>query len=197
MDLLKGFTAVSRNEQIYFLVDFVKLNMSNFKFILVMKYAILKTAICLALTALTGCSPVKFYSNSGLTESSGLKYYTVNPYLTVEKEAVSNNVVKVSVVYMPDLENPQFIVLKDGPGARKVDLKLTDGSISTLGLSTDPKISESIEALSGLLSKSVSAIGELSNLKGLPPSAGASIVTELYEVKMSNGFTSLKKIEIR
>jgi len=162
-----------------------------------MKQAILKTAICLALTSLSGCSPVKFYSNSGLTESSGLKYFTVKPYLMVEKEAVSNNVVKVSVIYMPDLENPQYMVVKDGPGARKVDLKLTDGSISTLGLSTDTKIAESIEALSALISKSASAIDDLANLKGLPPSASASIVTELYEVTMSNGSTSVRKIEIR
>jgi len=171
--------------------------MSNFKFILVMKNAILRTAICLALTALTGCSSVKFYSNSGLTESSGLKYYTVKPYLMVEKEAVSNNVVKVSVVYMPDLENPQYMVVKEGLGASKVDLKLTDGSISTLGLSTDPKIAESIEALSALISKSASAIDDLSNLKGVPPRAGSSTVTELYEVTMSNGSTQVRKIEIK
>lgn len=162
-----------------------------------MKQAILRTAIFLALSALAGCSPVKFYSNSGLTESSGLKYYTVKPYLMVEKEAVSNNVVKVSVIYMPDLENPQYMVVRDGLGARKVDLKLTDGSISTLGLSTDPKIAESIEALSALISKSASAIDDLSNLKGIPPMAGSAIVTELYELTMSNGSTQVRKIEIK
>ena len=171
--------------------------MSNFKFILVMKHTILRTAICLALAALTGCSPVKFYSNSGLTESSGLKYYTVKPYLMVEKDAVSSNVLKVTVIYMPDLENPQYMVVKDGLGARKVDLKLSEGSISTLGLSTDPKIAESIEALSALISKSASAIDDLSNLKGIPPVAASNTVTELYEVTMSNGATSVRRVEIK
>jgi hypothetical protein len=162
-----------------------------------MKHAILKTAICVALTALAGCTPVKFYSGSGLTESSGLKYYTVKPYLMVEKEAVSNNVVKLSVIYLPDLENPQYMVVKDGLGSRKIDLKLTDGAINSLGIATDPKIAESIDALSALISKSTAAIDGLASLKGLPLPAGVSIVTELYEVTMSNGITSVKKIEIR
>ena len=30
-----------------------------------------------------GCAPVRIYSNKGLTEKTGLKYYTVKPYLHV------------------------------------------------------------------------------------------------------------------
>lgn len=140
-----------------------------------------------------GCAPVRFYSNPELTRSSGLKYYTVKPYLLVEKESSSNNVVKASVIYLPDLENPQYMVVKDGPGSRKVDLKLQEGTINTFGVATDADLAKSIEAFSTLIAKSASAVNDLT-LKGVPPSA-ASTYMELYDVIMSNGITSLKKIE--
>ena len=146
---------------------------------------------------LTGCAPVKFYSNPGLTEKSGLKYYTVKPYLQVEKDPLNNSVVKVTVIYLPDLFNPQYMVIKDGLGSRKVDLKLTDGSINTFGVTTDPKIAETIEAMTAMISKSASAITDLAALKSIPPTAAASTVTELYEVVMGPDGTSMKKVEFK
>lgn len=161
-----------------------------------MKTLFLKTLVLLSVLEITGCSPVQFYSDSELTHKSGLKYYTVKPYLMVEREISGNNIVKATVVYLTDLENPQYVVLKDGLGSRKVDLKLSDGAITSFGLSTDPLIAESVEALSALISKSASAIDDLSTLKGVPPGAASSTITELYEVIMSDGKTSVRKIEI-
>jgi len=129
-----------------------------------MKNSILSAIIGLTILALNGCAPVKFYSNSALTESTGLKYYTV---------------------------------IKEGLGSRKVDLKLTDGSINTFGLTSDPKIAETIEALSSLISKGASAVTDLSTLKNIQPAAASSTITELYEFLMVNGVTSVKKIEIK
>lgn len=143
------------------------------------------------------CSPVKFYSDSGLTKSSGLKYYTVKPYVLIERDPATNNVVKASVLYMPDLEHPNFMAINSGMGARKIDVKLSEGSINTFGLTSEDKISESIEALSALISKTAGAAGDLSNLKGLPPAATAQSITELYEVTMAGGTTALKKIEFK
>jgi hypothetical protein len=151
----------------------------------------------LIILVLTSCAPVKFYSNPGLTESTGLRYYTVKPFLLVEREPVSSNIVKTTVLYLPDLENPQYLVIKDVLGSRKVDLKLTDGSINTFGLSSDPKIAESVEALAALISKGTSAITDLSALKGIPAAAASSTITELYEVFMTNGITTVKKIDIK
>lgn len=162
-----------------------------------MKKSILSAIIGLTILALNSCAPVKFYSNSALTESTGLKYYTVKPYLLVEREVVSSAVVKATVIYLPDLENPQYMVINDGLGSRKVDLKLMDGSINTFGLTSDPKIAETIEALSALISKSASAVTDLSTLKNIPLAASSSTITELYEFFMANGVTSVKKIEIR
>jgi hypothetical protein len=98
---------------------------------------------------------------------------------------------------MPDLENPQYLVVKDGMGSRKVDLKLTEGSINTISLATDPKIAESIEAIASLAAKSTQAITDLAALKGVYPPAASSSVTEFYEVIMSNGITTVRKVEIK
>ena len=160
-----------------------------------MKRLILMTIICIAF--FSGCTPVKFYSDSGLSESTGLKYYTVKPYLQVEKDAVSNNVNKTTVLYMPDLENPQFLAVRDGLGSGKADLKLAEGSISTFSLTTESEISKSVEALATLISKGSASLEDLSKLKGPFPGASSSIITELYEVLMIDGVTTLKKIEIK
>lgn len=162
-----------------------------------MKKSIYAAIAGLIILVLTGCAPVKFYSNPGLTEKSGLKYYTAKPYLQVEKDPVNNTVVKATVVYLPDLANPQYLVIKDGLGSRKVDLKLTDGSINTLGVATDPKIAESIDALAALILKSTTALTDLTTLKGIPPVAASSTITELYEIFMSPDGTTVKKVEFK
>jgi hypothetical protein len=148
------------------------------------------------LLVLTGCASVKFYSNPGLTENTGLKYYTAKPYLQVEKDPGNNSIVKATVIYLPDLANPQYMVIKDGLGSRKVDLKLTDGTISTFGVATDPKIEESIDATAALISKRASAISDLVVLKGIPQAAAATI-TELYEILINPDGTTLKKVEFK
>ena len=160
-----------------------------------MKNALIKLVSGIFILAFTGCTPVKFYSNAELTKKSGLKYYTVKPYLQVERDPVNNSIVKATILYLPDLENPQYIALKDGLGSRKLDLKLTDGSINTFGLETDPKIAETIAALTGLVSKTATAVTDLSTLKGIP-GAAQTTVTELYDIIMTNGLTSVKKIEV-
>jgi hypothetical protein len=162
-----------------------------------MKKSIFAASAGLLILMLTGCAPVKFYSNPGLTEKSGLKYYTVKPYLQVEKDLANNNIVKATVVYLPDLANPQYMVVRDGLGSRKVDLKLTDGSINTISFATDPKISESVEALAALISKTSSAITDLSTLKGIPQASAASTITELYEINMGPDGTTMKKVEFK
>ena len=162
-----------------------------------MKKSIFAAIAGLIILVLTGCAPVKFYSNQGLTEKSGLKYYTAKPYLQVEKDPVNNSVVKATVIYLPDLANPQYLVVKDGLGSRKVDLKLTDGSINTLGVATDTKIAETIDALAALISKSSAAITDLSALKGILPAATPATITELYEVFMGTDGTTLKRVDFK
>jgi hypothetical protein len=117
--------------------------------------------------------------------------------LQVESETVNNTIVKATILYLPDLENPQYIAMKDGLGSKNLDLKLSDGVITTFGMETDPKIAESIAALAALVSKTTTAITDLSTLKGIPVTAASATVTELYDIIMTNGVTSVKKIEVK
>lgn len=154
-----------------------------------MKNALSKIVSGAFILALTGCSPVKFYSNAELTKQAGFKYYTVKPYLQVERDLTSNNVVKATILYLPDLENPQYVAIKDGLGSRKLDLKLTDGTITTLGLDTDPLIAETLTALGNIVSKTASAVTDLATLKGVQPAAASPTITELYDIVMTNRIT--------
>jgi hypothetical protein len=61
-----------------------------------MKNTLIKVVAGIAFLAFTGCAPVKFYSNAGLTQKSGLKYYTVKPYLLVERDPSTSYVLKTS-----------------------------------------------------------------------------------------------------
>lgn len=89
------------------------------------------------------------------------------------------------------------MVMKDGIGSRKVDMKLTDGSINTFGVDSDTKIAESLNALAALISKGTSAITDLTALKGLPQVAAAATTTELYEVFMGPEGTTVKRVEFK
>ena len=64
-------------------------------------------------------------------------------------------------------------------------------------METDPKIAESVDALTALVSKTATAIIDLSTLKGIPGAAVPATITELYDIIMTNGFTSVKKIEVK
>jgi hypothetical protein len=162
-----------------------------------MKNALITLVSGVFILAFTGCASVKFYSNSELTKKSGLKYYPAKPFLQVERDVVNDRIVKATILYLPDLENPQYIAMKDGLGSKKLDLKLTDGSISTFGMESDPKIAETIAALTALVSKTATTLTDISALKGGPAAPAPQTVTELYDIIMTNGLTSVKKIEVK
>lgn len=71
-------------------------------------------ALAVSLSLLQGCSQVKFYSDQGLTKETGLRFFTLKPYLLVEYKATKDNTVRTSVLYLPDIVNPQYMVLKPG-----------------------------------------------------------------------------------
>jgi hypothetical protein len=162
-----------------------------------MKNLLFKTISVVFILTFTGCTSVQFYSNPELTKKSGLKYYTVKPFLQIERETVNNTIVKATILYLPDLENPQYIAIKDGLGSKKLDLKLADGVITAFGMETEPEIAESVTALTALVSEAATAITDLSTLKGIPGAAVPATITELYDIIMTNGLTSVKKIDVK
>jgi hypothetical protein len=143
-----------------------------------------------------GCAPVRIYSNKGLTEKTGLKYYTVKPYLHVERDSETNTVVKAAIIYLPDLANPQYMVIRDGLNSRKVNLKFTNGSLDTFGFSSTGKISESVDALAALITKGTDALTDLNALKGLQAVKAPSNAVELYEIIIGTDKTTLRKVDV-
>ena len=158
-----------------------------------MKASILAAIVSLIII-FTGCAPVQFYSNKGLTEKTGLKYYTVKPFLHVERDSETNRIVKAAIIYLPDLANPQYMVIRDGLNSRKVNLKFTNGSIDTFGYTSTGKVSESVDALAALITKSTDALTDLNALKSLQAVKASSNTVELYEIIFGADKTTLREV---
>ena len=120
-----------------------------------------KLAILALLTVsgilLAGCATVKVYSDAGLKNETGLRFYSLKPYLLVEYLAEKNNTVKTSVVYLPDLSDPQFMVLKPGIGSSELKMSFNNSALESYGVVTDSQLAESLEAFAAILSKSAYA----------------------------------------
>lgn len=129
-----------------------------------------KLAILAALTVsgilLTGCATVKIYSDAGLKNETGLRFYTLKPYLLVEYLAEKDKTVKTSVIYLPDLSDPQFMVLKPGVGSSELKMAFKNSALESYGVATDSQLPESMEAFAAMLSKSAYAAQAF---EGAPP----------------------------
>jgi hypothetical protein len=161
-----------------------------------MKTTILAALVSLFIFVFIGCAPVRIYSNKSLTEKSGLKYYTVKPYLHVERDSETDRVLKTAVIYLPDLSNPQYLVIRDGLNSRKINLKFKDGSITDFGYSSTGKVSESLDALAAMISKSTDALTDINTLKGLQSAKASSNKVELYEILIDGDKTTLREVLI-
>lgn len=143
----------------------------------------------------SGCAPVKVFSDAELTRNTGFKYYSAKPYLQVERDLQTGAIVKSSVIYLPDLAHPQFVAVRDGLGSRKLELKLSDGMITSFATTTQNMLPETLEAIAAVTDKSAEAIKDIS-FKGVP-SAMQNISAELYEIIINEDGTTLRKIEIK
>jgi hypothetical protein len=159
-----------------------------------MKTRMFAATVIFICVIVAGCAPVQFYSNKGLTEKTGLKYYTVKPFLHVERDAETGRIVKAAIIYLPDLANPQYMVIRDGLNSRKINLKFTNGSIDTFGYSSTGKISESVDALAAIISKGTDALTELNALKSLQTVKAPSNTVELYEIVFGADKTTLREV---
>lgn len=101
---------------------------------------------------LSGCATVKFYSDKELTKESGIEFYSPKPYLIVEKNPAKDVSMKMSIVYLPDFNNPKYAKLKPGFGSSDLKLSLENGIITSYGITSDSKIPETITAIGGLVS---------------------------------------------
>ena len=112
----------------------------------------------------TGCATVKVYSDAGLTTETGLRYYTLKPYLLVEFMANKDNTVKTSVVFLPDLSSPQYIKVKPGIGSSELKMTFSNSTLESYGVATDSQLPESMAAFADILSKSAYAAQTMSSV---------------------------------
>jgi hypothetical protein len=161
-----------------------------------MKTTFLAAFVSLAIIVFSGCAPVQIYSSKGLSEKSGLRYYTVKPYLHVERDTETGKIVKSTVIYLPDLANPQYMVIRDGFNSKKINLKFKDGCLTDFGYSSTGKVSESVDALAALITKSSDALTEISALKSVQSAKTTSNTVELYEIVFGTEKTSLRLVTI-
>ena len=122
-----------------------------------MKKSIFFAAIVVACILLAGCATVKVFSEPELKNETGLRFYTLKPYLLVEYMAEKDNTVKTSIVYLPDLSSPQFMLIKPGIGSSEVKMGFKNSALESYGVVTDSKLPESMEAFAAILSKSAYA----------------------------------------
>jgi hypothetical protein len=143
---------------------------------------------------LSCCTPVRFYSDADLTKKTGLKFYPVRPFMQIERETETGRIVKATLLYLPDLSNPQYMAIKSGPGAAKADLKLADGILTNFGFEYEQILPESLESLATLVSKTAAAAEDISGMKANPALKSAPNIVELYEVIMTGEKTTFREV---
>jgi len=141
----------------------------------------------------TSCATVKFYHDPTLKNETGMRVYSAKPYLLVEYQGTKTVSLKTSIVYLPDLSDPQYIKIKPGIGSSALKIELTNGMLTSYGLTTDTKVPEILGKVTDLLTKSTTSIAGLtSNKTDAEPGQPAF---ELYETVISNGLTKLVQVK--
>jgi hypothetical protein len=142
---------------------------------------------------MSSCATVKFYGDETLTNETGLRIHYPRPYLLVEYDVTKTVNLKTSVVYLPDLQNPQYVRIKPGLGSSALKIALENGILSSYGLTTDTKMPETLGKVTDLLTRSTASVSDL--VRNKTDVVPGQSVFELYEIVMTNGQTSLVRVQ--
>jgi len=151
------------------------------------------TVLFVSLLQLTACASVEFYSDADLKTETGLRFYTLKPYMLVEYKADKDNTVKTTVVYLPDIANPQYLLLKSGIGSREIKMAFTNSALTSYGIVTESEFPELFESVASMLSKSAYAA---QGFTGAAPGEQDFSATyfRLYEIIPGSDGTIVKEI---
>jgi hypothetical protein len=108
--------------------------------------------VIFGLLFLSGCARVDFYAGEGLNKKTGLRYYIAKPYLLVTRTGAKDKPLDVSIVYLPNLEDPQYAVYHPGWGSHQFSISVSNGILTSYGQTADSKIPETVSALGSLAS---------------------------------------------
>ncbi len=160
-----------------------------------MKKSSIIAAIPVVLCLVSGCATVKIYSDAGLTIETGLRFYTLKPYLLVEYEEGMDKVTKSSVVFLPDISSPQYMKLSPGIGASELKMTFGNSALESYGVVTDSQLPESMAAFADILSKSAYAAqtftGTRQSLESTPEQK--AVPFRLFEIIITSSGTVLRE----
>ena len=159
-----------------------------------MKKSIILIIGIVALCVMNGCASVQIYSNEDLKGRTGLKFYPVKLYLLVELKAEKDMTVKTSVIYLPDLANPQYLKVKPGAGSSELKMAFTNGILNSYGVTTDAKLDETINSIAGLISKSSDAFRGIEEQKMAQGKPAGEVNFILYEIVITKEATKLVRV---
>ncbi len=157
-----------------------------------MRYFVKLLMLLTSIFIVQGCATIKFYSDPGLKNETGLRYYTVKPYLLVELKAEKDKI-KSTVIFLPDLENPQYVVAKTGMGKTDLKLAFTNSAIISYGAVSQSMVSETLESVASMLSKSAYAAKEFIP-KDVSEVIDSDTYFRLFEIIPGTDGTKLKEI---
>ena len=157
--------------------------------LLIMKKLILLSIVAGMIIAFTSCSSVKFYSDEAMKVKTGFRFYTSRPYILVDH---SSGKEKISVIWLPDLQNPQFLRIRYGIGSNDLKLAFKDGALTSFGLTTENDIDEMINSLASLISKG----GALLTAPVPDTNPDDPGLFELYEIDVEENSTILRKVNL-
>ena len=141
---------------------------------------------------MASCAGAKFFKDEALTQKTGLKCFTAKPYVLVARTEGKDKPIEISVVYLPDLAHPVYVLPGSGIGSRDLKITLSNGMLVSFGSVTDPAAAESLKALSSLISGGAEAFAKFAGTTGFrAPEAGAF---DLYEIVIESGRTTLKRV---
>lgn len=143
---------------------------------------------------ISGCASSRFYSDPSLKKESGLKFYTVKPYLLVELRSEKDNTIKTTLVYLPDTSNPQYMRMKPGIGSNEIKLAFTNSVLNTYGSVSESQLPETIESIAALLNKGADAVTQFTGPSSIKDSQSIRDVFRLYEIIMDEKGTILREI---
>jgi len=143
----------------------------------------------------TRCATVKVYSDAGLKNETGLRFYTLKPYLLVEYQAGKDNVVTTSVVFLPDIASPQFMKLRPGIGSSELKMTFSNSALESYGVVTDSQLPESMAAFADILSKSAYAAQNFSGTRqDTEPDMQKTTPFRLFEIIITQAGTELREV---
>lgn len=138
------------------------------------------------------CAGVKIYSDANLEHRTAIQFHYAKPFLLVEHNATKDGTTKTSIIYLPDQTETYYAKMVSGWGNSDLKIAFENGSIASMGTSSDNKILLSTGSLSSLISDLAKSPNAVSSDKKTDTAVPEF---ELYQIIVVDGKISLKKME--